>query len=68
MADTRTCEVCAQREAEFEIRKVTDRPGASFNRALCRTCLSVALADDTASILRISKSGEDEEGAPPAKG
>ncbi len=59
----RKCEGCGEREAEFEIRKVSDKPASSLHRSLCKVCLGVALADDTASIVKISKSAD--EGTPP---
>ena len=58
------CELCGQRPAEFEIRKVSDSPKPPFHRALCKSCLATALADDTASIVKITKSSEPEPNPP----
>lgn len=55
-----TCEICATREAEYEIRKT--RPNESddrLNQAVCRVCLGKFLAEDTASIVKISKPADD---------
>jgi protein-arginine kinase activator protein McsA len=64
MSETDLCELCGKNPVEFEIRKVSDRKGGSFNRALCKTCLATALADDTASIVKISRPANETE--PPA--
>ena len=55
-----TCEICGDREAEYEIKKT--RPNESDNRlqqAVCRVCLGKFLAEDTASLVKITKPAED---------
>ena len=57
---TTQCELCGQREAEYEIRK--SRPNESDDRlhqAVCRVCLGKFLAEDTASLVKITKPTED---------
>jgi len=51
------CEECHEREAEFMIRKFPSESEVkeSMHRALCKICLAPVLANDTASIMRISK-------------
>jgi len=59
MAEPRICDDCKENEAEFELKKVTTAPGKEgFHRFVCRSCLGNELANDTTSIVRISKSTE----------
>ena len=55
-----TCEECKEREAEFIIRKFPNETEVQevMHRALCKVCLAPVLANDTASIVRISKPAE----------
>jgi len=47
------CDLCRERLAEYELRNV-DRGGVVRQR-VCRECLGPALAEDTASMIRIQR-------------
>lgn len=65
MSERPICERCREREAEFEIRKISADPAKGFRRSVCKPCLGSELADDTTSIVRISKPDGDEAAPSP---
>jgi len=64
-AAAKICQDCDSRPAEFEIRKVGgEGMSRHFHKTLCKSCLGTVLADDTASILRISRASDSAPDSP----
>ena len=53
------CQDCETKTAEYEIRKFSDDVESSGRRTVCKSCLGLVLAEDTASLVRISRPGTD---------